>query len=399
MGMGMGTATTTATTTTTTTGKMIISNSDYEELVEAAILKATKGTKRTWVKDLRKGRVWKDDDVEQLSGVGPKKAERLRENGIESVGDVFFTDPDDLVTKTNGKYKRIFFEKLRKNNIKKYAGEQKPSNLQIDHRKQPNPYKSKFGDEWKSAIARSATLRDKDNIRNIVEYMIEESRRIFNDGKCDWHIYHDALSLFVSEENVEWMKSKMADSKRTYFDVFIFPQNGLSAGIARYGSRPVGNSPEFMAWDCSLNKDVDDALRRHVVATAHLDIKDPRKFSMRTPREIERAIFRLMDPAFSGEEGVPTASRIREDCMKVLESYKTVVEERGRLVEGLGNRTGRRAKRRKNETETRGGARTKNVDETLTTTHWYHPDAVKAQEEFVNKWGERFKEEAAKNKK
>ena len=50
--------------------------------------------------------------------------------------------------------------------------------------------------------------------------------------------------------------------------------------------RPVGNHPGAMPWDESCDKDHDDALFRHVFATAFLEKGDPRKFLLSSPKEV-----------------------------------------------------------------------------------------------------------------
>ena len=73
----------------------------------------------------------------------------------------------------------------------------------------------------------------------------------------EWMICHNSLSMFVAAENCEWMSKEKVRDSRTYCDVFLFPGDGLNAGIAGYGHYWVGNSPAFMPWDCSLFCDLD----------------------------------------------------------------------------------------------------------------------------------------------
>ena len=62
---------------------------------------------------------------------------------------------------------------------------------------------------------------------------------------------------------------------------WLVPQNGVNAGIV-YVGWPVGNSPEFMPWDNSLNSDVKRTNDYHCGVTNKLGDKDMRKFSMKT---------------------------------------------------------------------------------------------------------------------
>ena len=50
--------------------------------------------------------------------------------------------------------------------------------------------------------------------------------------------------------------------------------------------RPVGNRPEWMPLDNSLNNDIQSSLSLHCAITAYLRDDDPRKFSLSTPSTI-----------------------------------------------------------------------------------------------------------------
>ena len=110
--------------------------------------------------------------------------------------------------------------------------------------------------------------------------------------------FHDALSLMTAKDTVTWMKEK------GIYEHWILPEIGcndlLGENKSCYAKRPVGNSPELMCLDMSLNKDVRECLRMHVSITQHLEKADPYRFSMSTPKEISRAISRLVHPSDSG---------------------------------------------------------------------------------------------------
>ena len=89
----------------------------------------------------------------------------------------------------------------------------------------------------------------------------------------DWIFYHNTLSLMTSKECQEWMEKNQG----------------------AYFGRPVGNSPEFMPLDMSLNKDIKEALKYHMIMTKHLPDEHVSKFSMSTPKNISRAILRIVD--------------------------------------------------------------------------------------------------------
>jgi hypothetical protein len=55
--------------------------------------------------------------------------------------------------------------------------------------------------------------------------------------------------------------------------------------LKQYRGQPVGKSPENMPWDTSLYKDLHDAVKYHVAATADFAKAEPRKFDMMTPKK------------------------------------------------------------------------------------------------------------------
>ena len=74
----------------------------------------------------------------------------------------------------------------------------------------------------------------------------------------NFFIVRDALVLMTAKETIEWMKEK------NYSHRWLLPMNGLQDGTP-YAGRPVGNSPEFMPLDNSLNRDILHSLHFHCV--------------------------------------------------------------------------------------------------------------------------------------
>ena len=84
----------------------------------------------------------------------------------------------------------------------------------------------------------------------------------------DFYIVHDALVLMTAKETINWMKPK------GYLRCWLLPLNGLQDGTP-YAGRPVGNSPEFVPLDNSLNRDILQSLRFHcVLSHAIIDGKE-----------------------------------------------------------------------------------------------------------------------------
>ena len=130
----------------------------------------------------------------------------------------------------------------------------------------------------------------------------------------DWFFQHDALTQMTCLDTIDWIKSK------GYYRRWLLPELGINNGTI-YAGRPIGNSPEFMAWDCSLNKDVDDAFHRHQQITSSFGADDPRKFCSSTPSRLDSSYMRLVDPANGTESGSPTSSRIIQDITKCLTTH------------------------------------------------------------------------------
>ena len=79
-----------------------------------------------------------------------------------------------------------------------------------------------------------------------------------SDHEDNFFIVHDTLVLMTAKETIKWMKEKNC------FHLWLLPMNGLQDGTP-YDERPVGNSPEFMPLDNSLNRDILHSLRVHCV--------------------------------------------------------------------------------------------------------------------------------------
>ena len=84
--------------------------------------------------------------------------------------------------------------------------------------------------------------------------------------------------------------------EKNCFHRWLLPMNGLQDETP-YAGRPVGNSPEFMPLNNSLNRDILHSLRFHCVLRRFLldgegTDKEERnmRFSFSTPKEITRGI-------------------------------------------------------------------------------------------------------------
>jgi hypothetical protein len=148
--------------------------------------------------------------------------------------------------------------------------------------------------------------------------------------------------------------------QRDYLKRWILPVNELhqdDPSLKKYFHRPVGNSPENMPWDSSLNQDVHAAVQRHVLLTLALGVHDKRKFDMSTPKRGSWAYHRIL-------EMVPSSARIVHDVNKVFESMEIVRLALGVHCPGVGSRNyGVRYAKVDNKRSGGGGHRKKAADD------------------------------------
>ena len=365
------------------TEKKIVSIKDMEKFRKNEIdrVKQLKcnSTKSPWILNTRPSNdtLYKDDDLTMIKGVGEETSKLLKRHKIKCVGD--------LKQITKKQLKDIDCPKLTDfvAVAKKCKNEKCPYAI-IDYRKQANPYKAKFGEEWLMAIDESVALSPYVCVTDLIDHVIRESQSIMNGTTYEknWFFYHDALSLMTANQSRDWM-SKQKHGNKTYLERWLLPFNGMNKGT-QYEFMPVGNSPEFNPLDNSPNRDLQVSHDYHCAVTAHLEDDDERKFSKKTPRFISKGIKRIWD---SDVDGTPSAKRIEEDVQKALESMRTVEEEGGRIVPKLVSRTGHRY-RKEGKKGGHGGKRCKNKN--VQKDRWLHSLALDAKQEKVERNRLRF---------
>ena len=245
----------------------------------------------------------------------------------------------------------------------------------------PNPYESMYGDNWRAEIDKTSKMKKSMSIRTLWEQVMASTIEAFHGTKHEktFRIYHDALSQLTAEDTKAWLKTKTHEG-RTWFDIWITPVLDLNKDTA-YEGRPVGNSPELQPLDCSLFSDLGHDLSRHVRMTKDLENDDPLKFSRSTPRRLARSLTRLWWHEADGVGGAsydrrtggsPLSRRIIEDVTKCMGDHLLqIIDAKGAMVDGIGNRSGRRER----PLGGHGGARTKKP---APAARWVHPDGMDA---------------------
>ena len=355
------------------TGKNITTIEVFEKKMKEEMNRVKKLTGNTsgWIKDTRPdGTYWGCDPISMLNGAGGKKGKTLVLAGITTVNDLTAkTDAElkELKKKTPG----ISLNKLTEwRNIDACDGVC-PFGIQ-DYRKSPNPYLARYNDDlWREKIEASVYMQKFMCVTTLVSMIYQTSKRAFvgTTHEKTWFFYHDALKQMTAKSTVKWMK------KEGFYKRWLIPQLGLNA-FTVYANRPVGNRPEFMPLDNSLNADIQFSLSLHCAITAYLDDNDERKFSMRTPLTIVEGIRRI----YGNEGNVPSSKRIIQDCDLALRAFGVVYEHGGRMVPSLASRNGHRDYAAGRNTIGWGGFRIKNllVEE---VGRWLHKHALEAKSE------------------
>ena len=130
-----------------------------------------------------------------------------------------------------------------------------------------------------------------------------------------------------------------------------------------YAGRPVGNSPEFMPFDNSLNIEILHSFRFHCVLRRFMldregtyEEERNMRFNFSTPKEIARGLKRIQ----KSKMGTPSSERIIQDFDMELKVLEIVYRANGAAVEGLADRNGHRKKVvGEGESVSWGGARNK----------------------------------------
>ena len=347
-------------------GKTIITLNDYEKLKKQEFhrISTLSDKSKHWIHDPRNPQdLFQDDDLLRLDKVGKKTKEKLENANIRCVGDLKRNNqPVPGITRASLQFLRDQAQLSRDENAP----------LKIDHRKAPNPYMSRYGTNWENVLKQSSHFSSYVVITDYIEHIVTESQKIMKGTlyEDDWYFYHDALSLMTSAKTKQWMKDK------NYYKHWILPKNKLYAQDSnalqtKYGDNPIGNSPEFMPWDSHLNQDLHSAHDQHVALTRHLPEDDPRKFSGSTPSRMSSSYHRLI-------EICPSPKRIEQDCSRVLDAFRAVMEARGCIVEKFGQRSGRRGVSANDST--RGGKRIKKPYE---PGQYLHPSVASVSEAMI----------------
>ena len=189
------------------------------------------------------GKFYRDDSVTVLKKCAEKTAVKLWTVGIKTVGhflDIDAIEDFPIPEKMRFKTMKDFWLQAKENCIESNAPPK------IDHWLHPNPYVSKFGDEWEDKIQKSAAFSHDCIITSYIKHMMHESVRVMEGAQHEnsWVIYHDALSLMTAKSTKQWMRSQ------GWLKRWILPSENLYNHLpdvkAAYKQKPIGNFLEYL---------------------------------------------------------------------------------------------------------------------------------------------------------
>jgi hypothetical protein len=330
------------------------------------------------------------DPISKVKGISTAKSVLLEARGIKTVNDLLNLNSDAIAFKRIVQSSKGIGRKGLQSIINNCSQAQSGIHPAVDYYiDSPNPYAAKYGVEkdewgeerWKVEARKSSAFSGCISITELVKHIVLETQKCFKDTnyKDTYHFYHDALTQLTNEETVSWMKeTKVPGESSTIYQRWIKPENGLNDEFGkRWWGRPIGNSPELMPLDNSLNQDVHESVRTHVIvslAAVSDDKRDPRLFSTATPKLGSSAYRRVFCP----ETGVsPRPDRIIQDVHKVVHACKEIHAAKGVYVPGLagGRVPGHRyTSTSKKTSENHGGRRQKKQYDPASLESHLHTD-------------------------
>ena len=368
--------------------RVLLSVDDYNKKQKDEIrrVKALVSSSSKWVENGRvPNTIYHNDCVTKLKGIAKETKKKLEAQGIKTVGDLKILTEEQLIELSIATKMRL--KTLRAFSVASQDCIDEDIPPTIDHRKADNPYKSKYGEaNWENELKNCSHMKTYCCITDYIQHIHDESAAVIQGTRYEntWYFYHDALALMTSKTTKKWMldqgiyKRWILPSEDLYFDSPELKK--------RYGTNPLGNSPEFMPWDSHLNNDVHCCHDYHVAVSKFLPEENPHKFSDSTPKRLSQSYKRLLSP----EDGVvPTPLRIKEDIERVIKSLQLVYISKGALTDTSSARSGRRFVDG-GEKKKKGGVRirkqgTFEYSPGKNSTTNLHRDLVPYRNEIINK--------------
>ena len=168
-------------------GKVILSKSQYDGRLQSEIER---------VRKLKLGGEWKrnnrppntlyaDDEVIEISGVGPAKVKLLNSQELFTVRDIL-NCKEEIKGFTRAQLTSIMRQ------VDAALTENKPPDLVEDFRKSANPYEDRYGENWISFASKVSGMSGYVTITDMVQHIIDESGNIMKGTK------HESDCFFIT---------------------------------------------------------------------------------------------------------------------------------------------------------------------------------------------------------
>ena len=204
-------------------------------------------------------KVWICEAIGKIKGVGQLAKAKMNELSIHTIDDLQLHVHHHGIPKVPiqgfGQIYDIALQDLPGN----------PPYSFKDHMKAKNIYILRYGERWVDKLKSSTTMSKFCCITDLIRFMMNEVEKLMKGSVHDedFFIFQNDLVLMTAKETINWMR------KNGYLHQWLFPLNGLQYGTP-YDGRPVGNIPEFMSLDNSLNRDILHSLSMHSVLSRYI---------------------------------------------------------------------------------------------------------------------------------
>ena len=235
------------------TSKKILTMRKYNEYVQKEIrrVKTMKNPKNAgWIFKPRRNHsiIYENDCVGRLSGVGKEAKKKLTEAGLTQVFQLAAIGNNEQEIKESineiANETKLTVSFIQKLHLQALDAEHGEFPKEVNHLLSDNPYKSRYGNDWKEEIKKTKIMRPYICVSELVLHIVEETKKAYKGTKYEetYLFYHDALSQMTDNETIEWMRAEGILHR------WIRPVLELNDVITvgeksseNYAGRPVGN--------------------------------------------------------------------------------------------------------------------------------------------------------------
>jgi hypothetical protein len=166
------------------------------------------------------GQLWEDDCITTMNDIANTTKTKFAKYGITTVLHMKRLTSEQISVILGEKEFRVSEQKLKKwrEAAEKANTGSVPSRVSMDHRKEDNPYLSRYGTTWKDKIRKCSAMAGCICVTKMLWHMKDETDRVMKGTKYEGkgQFYHDALTLMTCT------KQKYTGTSITYFGTGCF---------------------------------------------------------------------------------------------------------------------------------------------------------------------------------